>query len=478
MPSVKTALSRGAYWNLFPDSYRKNEIKSIADWLKFGYSGSVIGGSGSGKSNLFGFISSKPHLLTQYMAPDAEVDNYLFCSFDVNSLPNVTPEYFYGEMVRVLKNKVEQTIPELAGEMETLASTVGPQNDVLTLSRMLDQLHTLVISQTGRTVVWLIDRFDEACRKLDVGSLNNLRWLRDQARYAAADQFRAKFAYVIFSRRPMERLRERKEISEFIEIIEDHTTWVGPMSAEDTLWNIDQIAQRAGAIIEPDAATMIAKLSGGLTSFTKLITESYCSDKLDLSMTEAQWIKTVLSLPAAQRICQEILDELALDEHTLLATITSGATKQDADAPTVTYLRNHGYATQNEQGDHKIFSPILYQYIDQTRASAISNTFDVEPNSGTIRLNGLSVAQHFTALEAKLFRYLLEYEGLLCTRDALEDELWPDDFDDETNMGDRRQGLATLIKQLRQKIRELTASEYEYIVTVRGQGFRYEVPHS
>lgn len=473
--SITNTLSRGAYWTLFPVTYRQEMLESIAGWLKFGYSGTVVGGSGSGKSNLFGFIASNPHLLAQQM--QTEEDDFLFCCFDVNSLPTVTPEHFCGEMLQILSMTIKRAVPELADETDKLVATIGPQSDILTMARTLDQIHKLVISQAGRTIVWLIDRFDEACRQLDSGSLNNLRWLRDQARYAAADQFRSKFAYVIFSRRPLERLRDRNEISEFVEIIEDNITWIGPMSEQDTRWNIDQIAQRTGAQIEPKAAELILELSGGLTSFTKLITESYISGKLDSSMSRAEAIKTILTLPATRRICQEILDELEPDERTLLSAITSGATKQNATVPAVAYLRNLGYVVADERGDNAIFSPIFFHYVAQTRTSATMNAFSVEPNSGTIQLNGLSVADQFTALEARLFRYFIEQEGLLCVREVLEDELWPDDFQDEHSMGNRRQGLATLVKQLRQKIHTLTDSDYDYILTVRGQGFRYEAPN-
>jgi len=87
MPATDN-LPRGGYWLLFPDDYRDADVESIAQWLTHGYSGSVIGGSGSGKSNLCGFMYSKPQVLMQHMSGGE--DDYLFCYFDVNSLPGIT----------------------------------------------------------------------------------------------------------------------------------------------------------------------------------------------------------------------------------------------------------------------------------------------------------------------------------------------------------------------------------------------------
>lgn len=46
-------------WLEFPDTYRAEAIASILQWIALGESGVVIGGSGSGKTNIAGYIASR-----------------------------------------------------------------------------------------------------------------------------------------------------------------------------------------------------------------------------------------------------------------------------------------------------------------------------------------------------------------------------------------------------------------------------------
>ena len=47
------------YWDDFPDTYRNEQIQTIARWIALGESGVVVGGSGAGKSNVVGFITTR-----------------------------------------------------------------------------------------------------------------------------------------------------------------------------------------------------------------------------------------------------------------------------------------------------------------------------------------------------------------------------------------------------------------------------------
>ncbi len=87
--------------------------------------------------------------------------------------------------------------------------------DDLLLSDTLQDMHRTFCYQGGKRIVWLLDRFDEACRRLDAQFLNSLRALRDA--------FKGQLCYVIATRHLLYHLRDLAEIDEFYEIVAGNT---------------------------------------------------------------------------------------------------------------------------------------------------------------------------------------------------------------------------------------------------------------
>jgi len=67
-----------------------------------------------------------------------------------------------------------------------------------------------------------------------------------------------------------------------------------------------------------------------------------------------------------------------------------------------------------------------------------------------------------------LLTLLTKTEGAVVTRDDVIGEVWPDAVDGVTD-----QALDALVYRLRERLADLD-TEHEYVVTVRGHGFRYE----
>ncbi|PJF35367.1 MAG: hypothetical protein CUN49_10965, partial [Candidatus Thermofonsia Clade 1 bacterium] len=59
--------------------------------------------------------------------------------------------------------------------------------------------------------------------------------------------------------------------------------------------------------------------------------------------------------------------------------------------------------------------------------------------------------------------------GGICTREDVVSAVWPDDVSD----GISEQAIDALVRRLRDRISEY-APDHQYIVTVRGHGFRLE----
>ncbi len=214
-------------WDSYPPTYRTNEIKAILNALCAGECVALVGLSGSGKSNLLGFLA---HRISEGAPPWALVD--------CNRMTQATPAAFYGLVRRAL------------GEPDAAESGL----EVLETA-----IEARLAANAGKLCL-LFDRFDALPDAIVPSIGGNLRSLRDEHKYD--------LTYVIASRRPPDAR------SELAELFFAHTLWLGPLSAQDGRWSAASYARRRG--LEWDAATLdgILRLSGGYPAWLRAVCEA------------------------------------------------------------------------------------------------------------------------------------------------------------------------------------------------------------
>ena len=111
---MTNTLKAAGYWAEFPVAYWMEQIAEIMCWLNVGESGVVIGGSGTGKSNLAGFLASRPDAVASFSA--GKPDAFCFLQLDINSLPNLTPVFFYRGLVQALQDVAARVQAKLPGD--------------------------------------------------------------------------------------------------------------------------------------------------------------------------------------------------------------------------------------------------------------------------------------------------------------------------------------------------------------------------
>jgi two-component system phosphate regulon response regulator PhoB len=92
---------------------------------------------------------------------------------------------------------------------------------------------------------------------------------------------------------------------------------------------------------------------------------------------------------------------------------------------------------------------------------------EIDPASMTIRVQGRSVPT--TAREFRLLEYLATHRSRVFTRDQLLDAVWKE------TVAVTPRSVDVYMRRLREKI-ESDASNPQYLKTVRGIGYRFEVP--
>ncbi|HNT26341.1 MAG TPA: winged helix-turn-helix domain-containing protein [Anaerolineales bacterium] len=236
-------------WDTYPEDYRSKEVQAILEAVRGGECAAVVGLSGSGKSNLLGFLAQRgggtPPLVL----------------VDCNRLAELNTTGLF--------RLARQALGDSSEAQDEVAALEG------VVSRRLQDQPGLCL---------LFDRFD-ALAELGAGTIfSNLRALRDGHKY--------ELTYVIATRRAL------KPHNELGELFFAHTLWLGPLSHSDSLWNVRRYAARKGLAWEESTAEQLTALSGGYPALLRAACEAFAAGcPLDLEALAAH--------PAVQKRIEE-----------------------------------------------------------------------------------------------------------------------------------------------------------------------------
>ncbi|MFN2196637.1 MAG: winged helix-turn-helix domain-containing protein [Anaerolineales bacterium] len=246
-------------WDTYPTTYREAEIARLLTALNGGESAAVIGLSGSGKSNLMGFLAHRV------------ADGPRKILIDCNRLAGRDG----GSLLRLMT----------AG-LDPLAEADA------SLPALENQLRNILRSPDDK-LCFLIDRF-EALEDQVYTVGQNLRALRDAYKY--------QLVYVIASRRPV------PDDSELSELLFANQLWLGPLSREDAQWSARQFAKRRHLDWDETALNQLVEISGKYPSFLRAACEA-CASGVTLELPE------LLSHPVVERRLAEFWSDAPTPEQ-------------------------------------------------------------------------------------------------------------------------------------------------------------------
>lgn len=113
-------------------------------------------------------------------------------------------------------------------------------------------------------------------------------------------------------------------------------------------------------------------------------------------------------------------------------------------------------------------------FIDADATMPLSITKEVtglqlDKETRQVWINGEQVDPPLSLPQYRLLEVLWDAGGRVVTRDEIVDAVWPDD----SMEGISEQAIDALVRRLRERIGDLD-SDFRYIVTVRGHGFRLD----
>lgn len=251
-------------WDAYPPDYRAEETRAIAAAIAAGECVSVVGLSGSGKSNLMGFLAQR-----------VSVAGCRLTLLDCNRLPEHTPP----ALLRLIRCALRE---EQAGDCPPFADELGALERVI--AQALAGVSVLAL---------LLDRFDALPADAMPAIAGNLRALRDAHKF--------QLSFVIATRRPL------PPRSELAELFYANTLWLGPLSERDARWNVARFAARRGAQWDEDTARRIIALSQGYPSMLRAVCEAHAAGA-------ALTVESLLAHPAVAARIEEFWADQPSDE--------------------------------------------------------------------------------------------------------------------------------------------------------------------
>ena len=231
-------------WDSYPADYRAREVRAITSTVQAGECVALVGLSGSGKSNVLGFLAHR--LGREGVLPGLSGPHPAFLLVDCNRLAQPTLDGLFHLVLEALGQPA-------AGD------------DVLAL---LDQALEQALSELPG-VCLLLDRFDilasaiGSTLALPQAVASNLRAIRDAHKYD--------LTYVTGSRRPLD------PHSELAELFFAHTLWLGALNEPDARWNVTRYAERNALDWDELDIQRILQLSGGYPSLLRAVCEAHAA---------------------------------------------------------------------------------------------------------------------------------------------------------------------------------------------------------
>lgn len=293
-PVKSCTFSYMSIWEEYPSDYRADEVQAILSAIKAGECAAVVGLSGSGKSNLLGFMAHHQARFT------------------------TCPRLVLVDCNR-LREFTTQALFELFAD--GLGTAAGPPPGSLA------GIETRIEQELSRApgLCLLFDRFEALADGLDdenrAGMYGNLRALRDRFKYS--------LTYVTATRRPLD------SRSELAELFYANTLWLGPLVDSDARWNVERYAQRKGLTWDARTSEAIIRLSGGYPALLRAVCEAHAAGaglKLD-SLREHPAVSRRLAEFWADKPDPSAIRQSGLDGIPLLS---AGRTPELVDAAQLT----------------------------------------------------------------------------------------------------------------------------------------------
>ena len=458
MQKNNTPLKPNRPWLVYEPTYRSQQMRILARWILTGTSGSVVGLSGSGKSNLIGFLCYRPEALQHYL-PDSVANAVALVPVDLNTLPENTLSALYRVILRSfyeIRYRFEEEMQEMITQL--YLENRAARDPFLPQSALRELL--LHFQAREERIVFALDQFDAVCRMLTPEMGDTLRGLRDG--------FKDTVSYIVGMRQGLIYLPDPEILGSLYQILDTQICYVGPLDEDDA--RVEILKKTRGGYTTPteEAILRIFALTGGYPSLITAVSQWWLSTPTRPKLTE--WREILLAEPSIQHRLGDIWTGLPQEEQSVLSNLqTSPMVKKSAMSDLAREKRRileklviQGLCTQN-RNRYAIFSELFSDYVQQVGGRSRGNIW-TDQQTG-ILYQGQKTLNHLTPKEHTALLFFTQQPRIRHTYSDIIVATWPEE---ENYEGVSNDSLYQIISGLRRKI-EPDPTSPVYVVNWRGK---------
>ncbi len=429
-----------------PLSFRDDLLERVLADLRAGECCSLIGTSGTGKSNIARFLRRQD--VQHFYWKDDRTWVILIDSHSLIFDNEQKAEYVITELM--IQGVIEEAenhsfSDEFLTRANQLYDRLIDHPGIHVALRTLRDLCKRLCGKDNLQLIFAFDQFENIWQTLDASFFLNLRNLRDQFKYQVV--------YLVMIRDRLQRMRQDSQaVESFWELFSAHTYGLGPYSERDAFTMVERLASRAQVDVS-NIAQEIVRLSGGHPGILRAVFWAFRdSSRKTFSVDE------LLQIASVSEECEKVWNSLSSNEQHLCQIIVQGLLLHHPNSETLNDLQIKGISS----GDPPIlFSPLFATYILQKTESNLSGIM-VDIRHREIWLDGQLLQHPFTPLEFRLLECLAHRVGDICKREDLLHELYGETYYDKSD-----QRLYAILTRVREALGE-DARNPRYLITHRG----------
>jgi len=175
-----------------------------------------------------------------------------------------------------------------------------------------------------------------------------------------------------------------------------------------------------------------------------------------------------------------LINDKTVSRHHARITRESGKWLLHDDSKNGTHVNGQGVSGAHELKDGDVIAiatavKLLFVGSEATVPLALDipkgRRLKLEVPSRRVWVNGVEIEPSLSLSQYRFLELLYVRAGEVCTRDDVINVVWPDAQED----GVSEQSIDALVRRLRDRLEEADP-DHQYIVTVRGMGFRLDNP--
>lgn len=424
----------------FPPNFRQEEVEKILSYTTTGKFCQLICTPGGGKATLLKLLTHNPNVL-KFHRKSAE-SSLRFVYLNLSDLPSFDETKVLNFILLALGQK-------------------SPTDDAQALAQQL--LGTInKMTNSGTSLVFAFDHFDEYQNQLPRSFFNLLKSANSLAKY--------KFSAIFATRRDLVELVDDQTLKDFYDFFMDNTIYMKIYNSQASEYLFSQIENVFKKNLPQKVREEILAQTGGHAKLTKLATE--------LTLRENLRPVDLLGKPIIRAVLSEIWQSLTASEQQILTQITKKTYNSQENTPQslikINLIKPNSDSPQSnmtiQQSNNFEFTiPLFEEFITtelpkQTSEKIAYNTTTKEITRGTTTITDLLSPQEY-----RLVKFLIENQDKIISRDEVIAAVWPNT---QISQAISDEAIDQMVFRLRKKIED-NPNQPEHILTVKGQGFRF-----